>query len=406
MITTHKRARYQNGSLTIEQRAKGPAVWIYRWRELNADGGSTNRKKIVGTTQDFASKAAARRAVEGLRLDINSTVQNSSTNMTIAQLIAHYSDIELGDDSSKTLLTRKVYMHHLTNVILPTWGEHRLHQVRSITVERWLASLPGAPATKAKTRDVFSTLYRHAMRYEWTNANPIQLVRQSARRLREPDVLTPGELQALMSELAPHARTMAVTAAVTGLRCGELIGLKWADVDFDQGTIKIVRSLVDQAEGKPKTETSRKPLPLSPQLAQTLLNWREVSPFTRGEDWIFASPSNFGKKPYWPGMVLARHIKPVARRLGIQKQIGWHTFRHTYATLLSSSGASVTTTMELMRHANPSVTFSLYAQAVTEDKRKAQNALAALITGTHCEMPLPPTSGVAVPVCSQTCSRI
>ena len=398
MIYTHKRARYQNGSLTTEKRKSGPDVYVYRWREPLSDGGSVNRKKIVGTIAEYRTKAAARHAVDGLRLEINSTVASPAASHTIAELITHYCDTELGDESAKTLLTRKVYLYHLKEVILPTWGHCRLHQVRSVAVERWLAALSGAPGTKAKTRNIFSTLYRHAMRYEWTLTNPITLVRQSAKRVEEPDVLTPEELQLLLSELGEPAKTLVVTAAVTGLRCGELIGLKWEDIDFERGTIRIVRSLVDHVEGQPKTEASRKPLPLSPQLSERLLQWRSASPFTEPANWVFASSASFGKMPYWPGTILTRHVKPAAERLGICKKIGWHTFRHTYATLLSASGASVTTTMELMRHANPSVTFGLYAQAVTEEKRKAQNALAALVMGMQMGMGQSPTSDVPVPI--------
>jgi integrase len=400
MINTHKRARYQLGSLTTEKRKSGPDVYVFRWREPLSNGGSINRKKIVGTTVEYRNKAAARHAVDGLRLEINSTLASPSTTATIAELIAHYCNTELTEGRSKTLLTRKTYLYHMKEVILPTWGHCRLHQVRSVAVERWLTTLSGAPATKAKKRNIFSTLYRHAMRYEWTTANPIEMVRQSAKRVREPDVLTPEELQLLIAELGEPAKTLVITAAVTGLRCGELIGLRWQDIDFERGTIRIVRSLVDHVEGQPKTEASRKPLPLSPQLSQTLLQWRSVASFAGPENWVFASPASFGKMPYWPGTILVRHIKPAAQRLGITKTIGWHTFRRTYATLLSASGASVTTTMELMRHANPSVTFGLYAQAVTEEKRRAQNALASLVTGRQNEMGHSPSGSVPVPISS------
>jgi integrase len=91
---------------------------------------------------------------------------------------------------------------------------------------------------------------------------------------------------------------------------------------------------------------------------------------------------SFGKLPYWPDMLLRRHILPAAKRLGILKRIGWHTSRRTAASLLMSSGSSVKTTQELMRHATADITLELCAQAVTEDKREAQNVLAGLIMGT------------------------
>lgn len=112
-------------------------------------------------------------------------------------------------------------------------------------------------------------------------------------------------------------------------------------------------------------------------------SWREGTEYAEPSDWVFASPMSFGKLPYWPDMLLRRHILSAAKRLGIQKRIGWHTFRRTAATLLMASGSSVKTTQELMRHATADITLELYAQAVPEDKREAQNTLAALIMGTQ-----------------------
>lgn len=170
-------------------------------------------------------------------------------------------------------------------------------------------------------------------------------------------------------------------ASFTGMRRGELFGLRWADLNFERQEIRIVRSLVDQIEGKPKTETSRKPLPMSAELVAALTAWRKQTRYAKATDWVFASPVSFGKLPYWPDMLLRRHILPAAKRLGIHKRIGWHTFRRTAASLLMASGSSVKTTQELMRHATSDITLELYAQAVTEDKREAQSALAALIMG-------------------------
>ena len=79
--------------------------------------------------------------------------------------------------------------------------------------------------------------------------------------------------------------------------------------------------------------------------------------------------------------MLKRHVLPAAERAGIAKRIGWHTFRRTVATLLLSSGASVKTTQELMRHASPDVTVGIYAKALTADKREAQDKLVALFVG-------------------------
>ena len=94
---------------------------------------------------------------------------------------------------------------------------------------------------------------------------------------------------------------------------------------------------------------------------------------------MFASPKMNGKQPYWSETPLKCFVQPAARRLGITKQIGWHSFRRSYATLLKGSGEDVKTTQELMRHANSRLTLDVYAQALTPAKRAAHMKVVEMI---------------------------
>jgi integrase len=105
---------------------------------------------------------------------------------------------------------------------------------------------------------VFASPTMKAIRWEWTDRNPIKSVRQSAKRMRTPDVLTPEEIMALLKELPEPLRTAAELDAFTGLRRGELIGLQWEDVDFENLVIHVRRSVVMMVQGAPKTEASAK----------------------------------------------------------------------------------------------------------------------------------------------------
>jgi integrase len=89
--------------------------------------------------------------------------------------------------------------------------------------------------------------------------------------MRTPDVLTPDEIMALLKELPEPLRTAAELDAFTGLRRGELIGLQWEDVDFENLVIHVRRSVVMMVQGAPKTEASAKDVPLDAALAESLL---------------------------------------------------------------------------------------------------------------------------------------
>jgi integrase len=133
-----------------------------------------------------------------------------------------------------------------------------------------------------------------------------------------------------------------------------------------------------------KTEASRKPVPMGEGLANVLISWRKLAPYNQAGDYIFASPAKNGKQPYWANAAMEKHIKPAAVRAGIEKRIGWHLFRHTFGTLISSNGADVATTQALMRHANASITMDRYVQAVTPAKREAQARLVGAIPFPAC----------------------
>jgi integrase len=348
---------------------------------MGTDGETVNRKLVIGHKGIYPNKTAALGAVQGMRLEINKeTPAGLYKPLTISELVAHYRETELAESNvNKTARTKAVYSQQLETHILPHWQDVRLQDVRAVSVESWLSGLPLAPATRSKTRNIMSALYEHAMRYGWATANPIKQVRQSAKRLFEPDILTVEEIAATLTELAEPCRTITLAAALTGLRRGELFGLKWQDVDFDKNLLQVRRSIVDQVVGNTKTAGSNRPLPLNHELSKALAQWKQSTPYAEPNDWIFASPNSFGLKPYWANTLLVRQIQPAAARAGIEKVIGWHTFRRSFATLLHSSGANVKTTQELMRHSTPVMTLGTYAQAVTSDKRDAQDRIAAMI---------------------------
>lgn len=377
-----RRTRYQQGSVQREKRRSGPDVWIFRWYETGADGKNKYRKAIVGTVETLANEASALKAAQALRIDANQqTPQAEAGPGTVAALVAHYRLKELAGERNgrKAFSTRAAYECYLDNWVLPRWGEHKLDEVKPVAVEEWLDCIKRAKATKAKIRNLMSALFSHAMRYEWLDPNPIKLVRQSAKRERIPDVLELAEIQLLLSKLGVRERTLALLDAGTGLRVSELLALRWRDVDFENLELNVTRSIWHQVIGHCKTEASAKPVPLDAYMADDLRRWRRQSAYAQDDDYVFASETMKGKQPYWPDNLMKRHIRPAATANGIHKRIGWHTFRHTFGTLLKANGEDVKTVQELLRHANSRITLEVYTQAVTSHKRAAQSKVVRMM---------------------------
>jgi integrase len=371
----------QHGCMERLNRKRGPEVWQFRWSEIDPGGKRLYHKKIVGTVEHYPDEPAARRAVVGLLSEINTDARPTNPRvMTIAQLCDHFEQRELSEENTwRSHATKKIYKTYLTRWVRPHWHNFELAEIITIQVESWLRGLPLAKSSCAKIRNLMSVLFNHACRYELFDRNPIYLVRQSAKRRRAPTVLMPAEIKALVDNLGIRERTLVLLAVSTGLRQSELFGLKWGDIEFAEGHMHVTRSIVYGVVGPCKTEASQKPVPIHPILSEALLQWRKGVRCTRAEDWVFASRRCQGRRPYWGQAILRKYIRPVAQSVGIQKRFGWHTFRHTYSTLLRSVGTEFKVMQELLRHSTLRSTLDVYTQAITPAKHAAQAAVVSLV---------------------------
>jgi integrase len=371
----------QHGSLAMVSRKEGPTVWQFRWSEKDLHGARVQRKRVIGSVERYPNEAAARYAVTVLLAEINSEKSRIRIpSITVAQLCDHFAQRELAKDSTwRSHATKKTYQAYLNRWVRPHWRQYELAEVRTIQVECWLRRLPLAKSSCAKIRNLMSVLFNHACRYELFDRNPIHLVRQSAKRRRTPTILMPAEIKALVDNLSIRERTLVLLAVSTGLRQSELFGLKWGDIDFSQGTMNVTRSIVYGVVGSCKTEASQKAVPVHPLVADALLAWRKQSAYKKPDDWTFASRRHRGRHPFWGQAILRKYVRPVAEKVGIQKCIGWHTFRHTYSTLLRSVGTEFKVMQELLRHSTLRSTLDVYTQAITPAKHAAQAAVLSLV---------------------------
>lgn len=395
-------ARHKNGCLQKVKRKDGIERWQFRWNARCPDGAIRERKKTVGLITDYPEGSRKLQdLLAGLRQNINIDGATALTAVSLATAVEHYIRHELSDsaDSGRAYSTRRKKIQVFDRWVLPRWGKLELRDIKTVAVEQWLKSLitskldkpkPLAGGTKRKIRDAMSSIFNHAIRWEFTDRNPIRGpvkgsgVRVSGKREQIPDILEIEEMQLLLGALELRERTLVFLDMGLGLRRGELAGIKWEDVNFEKLSIDVTRSVVDQQVGDTKTEVSRKPVPIDEYLARDLRAWREQTPYREPSDWVFATDSRRagakrGKQPFWLSTIMRYHIQPKARELGITKKVSWHTFRHTYSTLLKANGEDVKVVQELLRHASAKMTLDIYSQALTPAKRAAHSKVVKMI---------------------------
>lgn len=369
------RTRYQHGTIELKERARGPAIWQFRWRNRTGQRMSED----IGTTSDYQTRSAVDRCskVAYLRMKIN-TDQPAAPGERFGVVLERYVQEEI----PKRFSTNHAYLSYINNHIRPKWGEFPLTQVKPLAVRDWLKGIldkkgrrPLASKTRGHIKGLMHRIFDCAMLWEYLppDRNPMSLVRieGSSKRRRKPRILTPEEFSILVAAVDREpCRTMVVLALCTGVRCSELVALKWSDFDWQNLSVYIRRAIVSGRVDDVKTEYSEAPLPLDPALAEVIFEWRRKTEFSADSDFVFASPYMAGEKPYTPWNMQHNQLSPAAVKAGLGP-IGWHTLRHTYRAWLGDNGEPLTVQKELMRHASIQTTLNTYGGGMMESMREA-----------------------------------
>jgi integrase len=214
--------------------------------------------------------------------------------------------------------------------------------------------------------------------------NPISLVtvKGASKRVRKPRILTVEQFRLLVSHLREPYNTLALMCVCFGLRISEALALKWADVDWLNGTLRVERGIVQQIVDDVKTEDSRKTLTIATELSDVLKVWKQKTQFSGSEDWIFASPFQLGTLPYsYTGV--KQELQRAADAAGLG-HLRTHAFRHSYRMWIDAVGTPIGVQQKLMRHADIRTTMNIYGDAASADMREAHGKIVGLaLNGTE-----------------------
>jgi len=285
---------------------------------------------------------------------------------------------------------------------------YRLIGINVATIERLRDELYKAGelsvSTVNSTLRTCTAIFKFAMRRGYTQQNPAAL----AERLRvgsgelvgnddadhsgsvDPrEVLDPSEIERLIKAAKPgYEATLITTVALTGMRIDEALALRWGDVEIDGGNLHVRRSL-SWAAGPParpvftlpKTRSGLRTISFPAELSHALKVWKLQCP--KGEaDLIFPNPDGL---PIHRTNLLRSALYPALRRADL-RQVGFHSLRHSYASILIMNGASITETQHLLGHGDPSMTLRRYAHWLKGVKTDSADKLGRTIFGPSRQM--------------------
>lgn len=359
-------ARVNQGSVVFNKRF---GTWNFLWCE-----NGHRRSEVIGTAREFPSKASAWRAAEPLRTQLEQP--ESRIQLTVRTLVEQYR----AEKMPRRAMTRQGYNTWLNHYVIPKWGDCALQELQARPIDLWLQSLALAPKSKVHIRGLVRALWDFAMwrGYIPTQRNPMELVRikGATKRTRQPRSLTVEEFQRLICKLEEPFRTIALVCVCFGLRISECLALRWSDVDWLNGVLCVERGIVHQVVDDVKTPESQRSMYIDSEILEALKMWKQRTPFSGTDDWMFASPVQIGRLPVSYAGVW-RALRRAAVKAGIG-QISSHTFRHTHRSWLDAVGTPVGVQQRLMRHTDIRTTMNVYGTAATADMRQAHGKIVRL----------------------------
>jgi integrase len=279
----------------------------------------------------------------------------------------------------------------LKNYLIPEFGNLLLREITLEPLQGYFARLQQGKLSFEsidKIRDVLSAVLRTAVDYGRLLNNLAEKIRLKRRRARGPKpFLKIQQFYALLEAMAEPYASMVYVAVFTALRVSELAGLRWRNIHTSSITVeeRYCRGDWDQ----PKSESSRATIPVDSSVIDRIMRLKTLEVVFRAghgtrrykavesdkpEDLVFQSVLKGA--PMRDNNILARHIKPAARKLNIG-WANWQVLRRSCATWLQRAGVDVKDAQGIMRHSRASTTQDVYQQLVPESQQRAVRALSA-----------------------------
>lgn len=359
-------------------------MWVGRYREdvLAEDGSRLRRQRsvVLGPVRELSKREVQRQLSERLAA-VNQGRHKPELMMEFGRFV-----LERWEPNILPTLrfsTVRNYQHLVRRHLLPFFGRMRLPEVGPADVQMFLAekSKRFAPKTVLSLRNLLSKIFGTAQRWGYLQANPARGTQVPALvDTRERLALAPQQVRALLGELTEPYKTMVLLAVLSGLRRGEIFGLRWKRVDFAEASILVAESSYEGHLAPPKTRASRRKVFVDALVLDALRRLRPSN--TQPDDFVFRSARG---TPLNPNNIRNRVLHPACKRGGIPL-VGWHTFRYTYSTWANPTGESIKALQAQLGHTDSRLTLSVYTQPMPEAQRQLASKIKRVLLPIAPEM--------------------
>jgi len=333
--------------MTIHPRttAKGKTVYDVRYKKI---GGNWTCRR--GLPLSVAQK---------LDRDMNMLSAMHRLGMKLPPTLS-----ELADDWLEFIRKRlaastvKGYEYDVENRLKPLFGERLITEITPREIQAYVDSLAPRPRTANKSLACLKGMYKQAVIWGYLDISPAHQVRAVPEVSKERDFLTYSEAQDVLGACEGQDRLFILTGLLSGLRPGELAGLKWDDIAGKY--IHVRRSFSGGDFTKLKSKHARRDVLIPYQLTEALEKARG-----RPHYLVFTDEPN-GPLPGWK---MTRHIViPAVKKAGVQKHITAHDLRHTYCCWLISQGEPIKFVQEQVGHYSPEFTMKRYGHIMPDTR--------------------------------------
>ncbi len=261
---------------------------------------------------------------------------------------------------------------HYNNHIAPYFGKKELGSITPLEIERWQNQLlqKYKHLTVQKFRSILFSIYDKALHNDLVLKNPLEKVTapkvQNNFKIEEINPFTEKELNQIIEHANGYMKNFIKLMAATGMRPGEIIALKWSDIDFEKRTIKVERTRLrskkgeDIVDGLTKTMSSNRFVDMLNATYDALMAQSEL---TNESEYIFLNQSNM---PFYNHDIIGVNFRKILKQSGVKAR-PLYNLRHTFASQMISKGADITWVSKMLGHKDVSITLKIYTKFIQED---------------------------------------